>query len=160
MGTRNEAPALMGVLGGKVVPLFWIPGLVPPLRWFLRGLRAAGHPEPAGTLGGAVLPPSLCFPSPQVGWGREGAGAQHRLAHAHSGGHPDISAGQPGPCPLPYSCPPSPPTVMYGPCVTCIYCAFSHCLGVGGRGFSLKGGYTDGSLDVESFTMSWMQVIQ
>lgn len=78
----------MGVLGGKVVPVFWIPWLGASPEAISPG--AEDYLGRQSLLGGkgAALPLSLCFSPPQAGWGREWAGPPpnlHRLGCTHQG---------------------------------------------------------------------------
>lgn len=77
----------LGVMGGRVRPLFWIPGLVPPPRLFLPGPKDCLRPQ--SLLGGREGPPvrlrlrlggvesgqGLNPPTPRMDWGLHMAGA-------------------------------------------------------------------------------------
>lgn len=81
----------MGVLGGKVVPVFWIPWLGASPEAISPG--AEDYLGPQSLLGdkGAALPLSLCFSPPQAGWGREWAGPPQTCTDwgVHIRGSPD-----------------------------------------------------------------------
>lgn len=130
-----------------MVPLFWIPGLVPPLRWFLRGLRTAWHPKPPGTLRGCPASlPVLLIPS---GWlGQRGGRDPVQVGTCTQQGSPGYKCGSAWTMPTSFLLPPrSPPTVIYSPwprgepalCHVYILCLFSF---RGGRAwfFTERGG--------------------